>query len=646
MGNSSSSGRGHHDESVDYGSLVPQGVYTGSRDWNQAIVSQLIVARKLAPFYRPLEDYEESWDDDQILAARKELPDPDSGDVVTRIEATATTASSYKSKRPGSLKEPAKPEAQVYRGAVECPICFLYYPPNINHSRCCDQAICTECFVQIKRAEPTATHLVSEYAACPYCVQENFGVVYNPPPWRAGLGSEGSNSLWSDSQRVSSEPTTPPTHKRRQKSFGADSPEVVTTDQIRPDWEAKLDAVRAAVARRANRRIIMRQVGDRLIPVGVTSGRVHALTPEEAAAAGAEPTGSRRSRRRQPPQNATFEQFMNMGGQDLEELMLMEAMRLSLLDHEEHQKKEAEEKKKQEAAAAANSSAGAPSSEVESTSQSQASSGPGPSEVRSPPQASGSSNLLPSSSSILRSSSPSPKHGKVDSQESLVPGRMSWSRSHSRTPPPPANPVPNIPQSEENQAAWRNRTSGPPAFSTLSAALTSASTAAAFLGPASSSEQRSSRSATPEPGSASMATTSSSSLPTQGSGTKAADISIPTITVESNTHSGTATPLASASHSVEDFASTSSPVPSHSAPHRSHETPFTNGTAQGSSPRSSITTLESETQSGSGIEISSYSHLASSPESETLREPLLSASKKKVDDTQIQKGGQSAGAAC
>jgi hypothetical protein len=245
MGNSSSSGRGHHDESVDYGSLVPQGVYSGPREWNQGIVSQLIVARRLAPFYRPLEDFEESWDDDQILAARKEPPDPDGADVVTRIEATATAASSHKSRRPGSLKEPAKPEAQVYRSAVECPICFLYYPPNINHSRCCDQAICTECFVQIKRAEPTTTHLVSEPAACPYCVQENFGVVYTPPPWRAGLGSESFNGL--DSHRSSSDPTPPPTHKRRQKSFGADSPEVVTTDQIRPDLEAKLEAIRAAV---------------------------------------------------------------------------------------------------------------------------------------------------------------------------------------------------------------------------------------------------------------------------------------------------------------------------------------------------------------------------------------------------------------
>jgi hypothetical protein len=91
-------------------------------------------------------------------------------------------------------------------------------------------------------------------------------------------------------------------------------------DHIRPDWEAKLAAVQAAVTRRANRRIIMRQVGDRLIPVGVTSGRVHALSPEEAAAEGVD-TGSRRNRRRQQvAQNQNFEQFMGMGGQDLEEV--------------------------------------------------------------------------------------------------------------------------------------------------------------------------------------------------------------------------------------------------------------------------------------------------------------------------------------
>lgn len=131
MGNSaSSSGRGHHDETVDFGHLSPQGVYTNPQDWNQAIVTQFICARRLAPFYRPLEEYDDSWDDDQILAARKVLPasDGDSAESITRIEATSSSSTPTKSghsKRPAALKEPSKPEAAVYRGAVECPICFM-----------------------------------------------------------------------------------------------------------------------------------------------------------------------------------------------------------------------------------------------------------------------------------------------------------------------------------------------------------------------------------------------------------------------------------------------------------------------------------------------------------------------------------------
>lgn len=108
-----------------------------------------------------------------------------------------------------------------------------YYPANINTSRCCDQPICTECFVQIKRAEATATHLVrfllpcaaeggggalvwfrgrpgivdtdstpsqhlsfvrsfggpqeSEPACCPFCMEPNFGILYDRPRVRLVL---------------------------------------------------------------------------------------------------------------------------------------------------------------------------------------------------------------------------------------------------------------------------------------------------------------------------------------------------------------------------------------------------------------------------------------------------------------------------
>lgn len=110
---------------VDYGSLQPQGVYTGPQDWNQSVVTQLIVARKIAPFYRPLEEYEESWDDDQILAARKELPESsENSDTAARGDGVRSSHS----KRPNGGKE-FRPDAAVYRGATECPICFLVSSP-------------------------------------------------------------------------------------------------------------------------------------------------------------------------------------------------------------------------------------------------------------------------------------------------------------------------------------------------------------------------------------------------------------------------------------------------------------------------------------------------------------------------------------
>ena len=122
MGNaSSSSGRPHHDDTVDLGFLAPQGVYTGPRDWNHPVVTQLIVDRKLAPFYRPLEDYADDWDDAQILAARRDTQDTDSAP-----SDPPAARPSPAPRRTTPLKDPSRcPEAALYRPAVECPICFL-----------------------------------------------------------------------------------------------------------------------------------------------------------------------------------------------------------------------------------------------------------------------------------------------------------------------------------------------------------------------------------------------------------------------------------------------------------------------------------------------------------------------------------------
>ncbi|KAJ3883753.1 hypothetical protein F5051DRAFT_390814 [Lentinula edodes] len=583
MGNSSSSSSRSHDETVDFGFLTPQGVYTGPRDWNQAVVTQLICARRLAPFYRPLEDYDDSWTDDQILAARKELPDSEGGpESVSRSEplsaSSISSKSSSHSKRPNTLKEPSKPEAAVYRGATECPICFLYYPQYINHSRCCDQAICTECFVQIKRSEPTTTHLVSEPAACPYCVQENFGVVYTPPPWRAGIGSEGSLSPRSISPKQSQQSLDhpAPTHKRRQKSFSADSPEVVTTDQIRPDWEAKLAAVRAAVTRRANRRIIMRQVGDRLIPVGVTSGRVLALSPEEAASAasgGDNGGGSWRPRRRQQGGNG-LEQYL---GQDLEEIMMMEAMRLSLLEHEAQQRKEAEEKKK------ADAQANKVTDDNETNATVASSTGSNGASTSSAPNLN--SIDLSSTSPLSSSSSSTPAQQKNDSLR--VKRGSLFNRSRSPSPAPPSS-----------QSSLQNT----PPFSTLGAALSTTSTASAILRSSSST----SASSDPSPEKSSQAPLLTKEVTSPSTIESASTSSLP-----STTSSSTTSPvppsitIAPVPPSAPIFLPPASPTPleSHSASKRppSINTPF-------------------------GDNDSSYENLPSSPEEipeETPCEPLI-----------------------
>lgn len=133
------------------------------------------------------------------------------------------------------------------------------------------------------------------------------------------------------------------------------------TDMIHPDWEAKLEQMKAVVARRANRRIVFRQVGDRLIPVGITSGRGdEGATPTMAATSlppgllsqiaaaldasnengGSSRRRSRGSRRRSNDEMTQLLESLGLGGgADIEELMLQEAMRQSQLEEEERQKK-------------------------------------------------------------------------------------------------------------------------------------------------------------------------------------------------------------------------------------------------------------------------------------------------------------------
>lgn len=298
-------------------------------------------------------------------------------------------------------------EAYLYKDAGECPICFLYYPPYLNRTRCCDQPICSECFVQIKRPDPhppehgepdpnnpnqaptsegnraesADTQLVTEAAACPFCVQPEFGVTYIPPPFRRGLSYASdptsrppanlSSPMSSSTSSLSSgNPATVP-GRRRATSLSANDPTVVTTDRIRPDWAQKLANARAHAARRSAAATALHTAAY-VVNSNPSEGRNFGLGRRRRASATTESHGHAgrgspalnalaflTDRRAPPPaaRNAETPEDANIAPargssrrtrlDDLEEMMMMEAIRMSLASEDERQKRQEKEVKKE-----------------------------------------------------------------------------------------------------------------------------------------------------------------------------------------------------------------------------------------------------------------------------------------------------------
>ncbi|KAF1987175.1 hypothetical protein K402DRAFT_420409 [Aulographum hederae CBS 113979] len=484
------------EEGVDGGYLVTLGTYTGPEDFGKAVVRQLMIERRLAPFWKGLNDHSESWTEHQLVAVVRGLPLPPADEIPpedpprspstqeanprssdmninhltvpissrspsytseanlspshpafsypgpnspfgsppssnpffrgrAKTLAALTTSSKNNSQAemtPQEMQLPKDPfvngqqlEAFLYKDASECPICFLYYPPYLNKTRCCDQPICSECFVQIKRSDPhppehhdangnpvpiaevpndgapgsnidQATQLVSEPAACPFCVQPEFGVTYEPPPFRRGLtyGHSGhplanATSAMSSSSSLASGLNSPAS-RRRTTSISASAPSVITTDRVRPDWAKKLSDARAHAMRRAAAATALHNAAYVLGNQGGEGGRAFGLGRRRRTMLFGDipgPSGNGNSSR--TPEELNLSQMGAMlaaagrtggsigapdGGNDLfpgrgssrsrqrvediEELMIMEAVRLSLAAEEERKKKEEKESAKRE----------------------------------------------------------------------------------------------------------------------------------------------------------------------------------------------------------------------------------------------------------------------------------------------------------
>ncbi|KZL74451.1 c2h2 zinc finger protein [Colletotrichum incanum] len=466
--------RSMKEEHVDGGYLVTLGTYTGPEDFSKPVVRQLQIERRLAPFWRGLNDYSDNWTEYQLICAGRGLPIPaadeqpppefipqanspgspteSSQNLANLTVPMGPRSLSVGSDRSGSMpgsgisspnaaqqqqrsSSPFKPRAKalaaalsggsrnnsssdvapreiklpndpcvngqplevfLYKDASECPICFLTYPPYLNRTRCCDQPICSECFVQIKRADPhypehhgepneqppnpanpeeAPEMLISEPAQCPYCQQTEFGVTYDAPPFRRGLsyaiGYPSQNTAMSSQSSLNStlSPTSPTPGRRRAQSLSANAPNVITTDRVRPDWSTKLAAQRAHQARRAAAatalhtaaflmgnneqqrgfaftrpgRFSRRNTGSRT-PSGPSNHPAEESPshhPEsEAIQAGPEP-GPRSSSGR----GALTNRRSRM--EELEDMMFMEAVRLSLAAEEERKRKQEKAERKE-----------------------------------------------------------------------------------------------------------------------------------------------------------------------------------------------------------------------------------------------------------------------------------------------------------
>ncbi|KAI9881261.1 MAG: SNF1-interacting protein [Pleopsidium flavum] len=491
--------RSMREENVDGGYLVTQGVYTGIEDYSKAIVRQLMIERRIAPFWKGLNDHSDSWTEHQLVAVVRSLPIPAADEIPpedhlqtppkspsndklsdhkhnnltvpisSRSQSYNSDTSSVLSPSHPTFSLPSPPsplalptstapllrgrsktlaslttsknnsqadmiplelqlpkdsgvngqpiEAYLYKDAMECPICFLYYPPYLNRTRCCDQSICSECFVQIKRPDPhppdhndptpptvgsgiepsdqdADSNLISEPAACPFCVQPEFGITYDPPLFRRGLIYSNQHAAYtvakaasamSSSSSLSSvtgnggllSHTNPA--RRRTTSVSATSPTVITTDRVRPDWAQKLSSARSHAARRSaaatalhtaaylmgnsgqgadvrgfggfgRRGMLRRGTGADSPSSGTSSTHLNALTllaeRHGAIAARNEMTGYGEhgpTMLAPPPRGSSRRSRI----EDLEDMMMMEAIRLSLASEEERRKRGDKEAKKE-----------------------------------------------------------------------------------------------------------------------------------------------------------------------------------------------------------------------------------------------------------------------------------------------------------
>lgn len=218
----------------------------------------------------------------------------------------------------------------------------------------------------------TDSELISEPATCPFCKQPELGITYERPAFQRGLAYVNQQVPPSDTSGIpsiaSSASSQSNSLRRRAMSLPASAASVITVDHLRPDWDQKLMNARTHQARRSAAATALHTAAYMMGSRGYDEGRFHfgrrSLLRRMSAADG--PTSSSNphfnivsmlseNQRSSSDARANGERessLIHRGAvsrtriDDMEEMMMMEAIRLSLASEEERRKKEEKEARK------------------------------------------------------------------------------------------------------------------------------------------------------------------------------------------------------------------------------------------------------------------------------------------------------------
>jgi len=271
--------------------MVSTGLYK-TCDWDHRTVKKMIIEKKLAPIYQGKE-----------------------------------------------LTEDIEKDANL----EECPICFLYYPGGLNRAKCCKKPICTECYLQIKK--PTSTPV-----SCPFCNGPRYQVVYSGP-----LSKEEKDREEKEEQQYIEMKIQQESQHDKNIYCHSESPKSISTsppkDEEFPEFRERLSSIIASSPRNSEQLFEEFQIPPptppQLTPIrqrnstaavaashGATRNRsAHRNRPASSSLAGFRS----RSAPNVPPMISPYDLWNGDMGLDIEEIMVMEAIRLSLMENSTQQ---------------------------------------------------------------------------------------------------------------------------------------------------------------------------------------------------------------------------------------------------------------------------------------------------------------------